>query len=402
MQYQLFRIKNYIENIFIYPFILTGRVLFAFSKKQPAYELYFFFPFYHTGGAEKVHALIAQATGGTNAVIYFTRHSNNRSFYNEFVKAGCVIKDISKYTDSKLFYFANLVYRGYVSAIINSQSSLPLVFNGQCNFGYKISPWINSSIPQVELIHSFNTFSWIRIPFLPYITRTVMISKVRIQDHLQQYERLSVPKKFNKTIQYIINGVDLPAIVGEKELTGKIKILYVGRGTKEKRVYLVAEIAKRCIDKNLPVRFQFMGEVQDAIPKQLLPYCEILGDKSNPDEINTIYQQAHIIIITSTTEGFPMVIEEGMATGCAVMATPVGDIPVHVQNNQHGFLFTSITNEETIITEAVTFISAITRNRPLLQKLSEENIEYSARNFGIKTFTNSYKTLFSELRSKTI
>ena len=46
----------------------------------------------------------------------------------------------SKFTDHKEFYFLNLIFRGIVSGYINKQKEKPIVFNGQCNFGYKISP----------------------------------------------------------------------------------------------------------------------------------------------------------------------------------------------------------------------------------------------------------------------
>lgn len=227
-------------------------------KKE--YETYYFFPFYHTGGAEKVHALITQATGNTNCIIYFTRKSQDDNFYDDFVKSNCTIKDISNYTDNKFLYFFNLIFRGIVSGHINHQKYKPLVFNGQCNFGYKISPWIKKQIPQVELIHSFNTFSWIRIPFLPFITTTIMISRVRIEDHLRQYEKIRIPAFYKSRIQYIVNGIRLPLTVKEKDFAGTIKVLYVGRGTEEKRVHLIAKIAELSAQKNFRQRL-FLWEM---------------------------------------------------------------------------------------------------------------------------------------------
>lgn len=400
MHYQLLRLKNKIENIFIFPFILIGRLLFLLHKKEPEYEIFFFFPFYHTGGAEKVHALIARATGSANSIIYFTRKSQDKTFYDDFENSGCTIKDISKFTDNKLFYFFNLIYRGYIAGLINSQTHQPLIFNGQCNFGYKISPWIKKEIPQVELLHSFNTFSWIRIPFLPLIRKTIMISQVRIEDHSRQYERLDIPEVYKSRIKYIVNGISLPAVVKEKDYKGNVKVLYVGRGTEEKRVHLIAKMAEQAAKRNLAVEFLFMGDVQEAIPERLQQHCKFLGHKSDEIEIDKVYQQSHIIMITSYTEGFPMVIEEGMARGCAVMATPVGDIPVHVKNNENGFLFSTIKDEELIVTEAIDFLTLLCSNRKLLKEMGDRNIDYAINHFSIQAFNRSYRDLFNELRSK--
>jgi glycosyltransferase involved in cell wall biosynthesis len=399
LKYRIYIVKRQIEDLVIYPFIAIGRSLALVKPIKKEFQTFYFFPFYHTGGAEKVHALIAQATGNSNCIIYFTRKSYDKNFYNDFVRSGCVIKDISKYTDSKSVYFLNLIFRGIISGYINSQKQRPLVFNGQCNFGYKISPWINKETHQVELIHSFNTFSWIRIPFLPFIFRTVMISQVRIEDHIRQYEKLGIPAAYKSRIKYIVNGIPLPALQQEKDYSGTIKVLFAGRGTEEKRLHLVARMAVGCFNE-IPAEFFLMGDVKDAVPANLLSYCIPLGHKSELNEIDEIYRQSHVIIITSYTEGFPMVIEEAMARGCVVMATPVGDIPIHIKNKENGFLFSSVADEALIVDEGIDFIALLDKNRKLLKKMGDANVQYAYQNFSIEAFNDSYQQLFNELRNK--
>jgi hypothetical protein len=220
-----------VENIFIYPFILIGRLLAKLDPLAKEYDIYFFFPFYHTGGAEKVHAQIAKAAGNKNCIIFFTRTSVNKAFLKEFQNSGCDIKDISPIIDKTWLYFLKFIWRGKITSYINNQKKKSIVFNGQSNFGYKISPWIKTDIKQVELIHSFNTFSWIRIPFLPFITQTIMISKLRIEEHLQQYKKLDVPEEFAKRIQFIQNAIELPSKPCNKNFNANLNVLFVGRGT---------------------------------------------------------------------------------------------------------------------------------------------------------------------------
>ncbi|GEO10994.1 glycosyltransferase family 4 protein [Segetibacter aerophilus] len=366
-------------------------------KKE--YETFYFFPFYHTGGAEKVHALVTQATGGPNSIIYFTRTSHDKNFYADFVKSGSTIKDISRYTDNKFLYFLNLIYRGYISGVINNQKKTALIFNGQCNFAYKISPWIKKRIPQIELIHSFNTFSWIRIPFLPFISRTVMISQVRIDDHLKQYKKLKVPDVYKARIQHIVNGIPLPLSKKQKDVTETIKVLYAGRGTEEKRVNLVAKIAVRSAQEALPVEFLFMGDVREAISPSLRSFCTILGHLVDQKKIDEVYSKAHLVIITSYTEGFPLVIEEGMSHGCGVIATPVGDIPIHVKPHENGFLFSSIWDEALIVEEGVKFLSLLSKEKGLLLQMGENNRKYAYENFSLEAFDKKYRQLFDQLRN---
>ena len=166
--YNLLQIKRSVENIFIFPFILVGRLFAVISPLKKEYRVFYFFPFYHTGGAELFNMRLTHAVGGEDCIIFFTKKSKDDRFYKEFKESGCVIKDISKFTDNKWLYFLNLIYRGIISGYINSQKTNPIIFNGQCNFGYKISPWISKHIKQLEFIHTFSSFSYIRVPFLSF------------------------------------------------------------------------------------------------------------------------------------------------------------------------------------------------------------------------------------------
>lgn len=398
--YKLFLAKRFVEDVFMFPFILLGRVIALFKPLGREYETYFFFPFYHVGGAEKVHANIAKATGNQNCIIFFTRRSQNDLFWNEFAQSGCVMKDISKYTDNKWIYFVNIIFRGIISHYINSQKQKPVVFNGQCNFGYKISPWINKKIPQVELIHSLCSFSYIRIPFLPFITKTIMISTIRIQEHLDLYQRYQIPAKLGKRIQFIMNAIDLPVTppvrnIGSEELI----VLYVGRSTAEKRVHLIAQIAKAVKEKKQSISFWFLGEVKQAIPSDLHSYCRFLGNQSDPDLIEDVYKQSHVLILVSDTEGFPMVVMEAMSHGLAIISTAVGEVPLHVKDRVNGFLIQKFTDANAVVENAVKDILALDDSRTLLRSITENNIQYAFEHFGMNRFRKEYQQLFSEMRS---
>ena len=391
MKYPQYIIKRKIENIFIYPFILVGKFIALIKPQQKEYTIFFFFPFFHTGGAEKVHALITQAVGNENCIIYFTKKSVDATFLSDFKKSNCVIKDISKFTDNKWLYFLNLIYRGIITSYINKQQHQPVVFNGQCNFGYKISPWVNSNIKQIELIHSFNSFSWIRIPFTPFIYKTVMISKVRVGNHLEQYEKIKVPATFNYRITYICNGIELPNETIIKDYTTPLNILYVGRGTPEKRVYIVAKIAEKVKQQNPAITFSIAGDVENSIPENLQSFCELKGNIDDANQLANLYKQAHLLLITSNTEGFPMVVMEAMAYGCAIVATPVGDLPIHVQK-ENGFITSSI-DEEIVVEEMSQSIIQLSNDRTLLKTLSKNNIDYAKEHFDIQLFNKKYQEL---------
>lgn len=398
--YRLLLIKRFIEDIIMLPFILMGRFAAAVRPLKKEYRVFFFFPFYHTGGAEKVHAQIAAATGGNDCIIFFTKKSVDDRFLEDFKSTGCEIRDISSNVDDKWLYFLNLFYRGIISGYINSQARKPVVFNGQCNFGYKISRWVKRAIPQIELIHSFNTFSYIRIPFLPFITKTVMISKKRIEDHQEQYKRYHIPASFEERILYIPNAITLPQYIPSKSDNDLI-VLYVGRGTEEKRVEIIAEVAAELREDNTQfIQFEMLGDVTGAITKEDYPFIKFHGSINNENLISQIYANAHVLVLTSTTEGFPMVIMEAMAHGCAILSTAVGDIPYHVKDTENGFLFSNTDDDISIIDEAKAKLIWLRDNRNELKKIGENNINYAKHNFGIERFNKDYVNLFSTAKKE--
>ena len=138
-----------------------------------------------------------------------------------------------------------------------------------------------------------------------------------------------------------------------------------------------------------------LGDVTGAISKEDYPFIKFHGSLSNEHQISQIYAGAHVLILTSTTEGFPMVIMEAMAHGCAILSTPVGDIPYHIKDEENGFLFSNIDDDISIIDEAKAKLIWLRDNRNDLKKIEETNINYAKHNFGIERFNKDYKNLFS-------
>ncbi len=376
------------------PVIIVARLVALIRPMKSEYRVFYFFSFYHIGGAEKVHAQIAAATGGEDCMIFFTRKSDNDHFRKAFEATGCRIKDISRYTDNKWLYPFNILMRGIISGYINRQKNSPVVFNGQCNFGYKLSPWVRQGVRQIELIHSFNTFSVIRLPFLPFITRTVMISEKRIEDHYAQYERLAVPESFRQRITYISNAIMIPLTMPVKN-DASFTVLYAGRGGEEKRLPLIAAIFAILHAIDSRIRFEVMGDVSGVLRMEAYDYILFHGNVSDEGAIREIYQRSSVLILASTTEGFPMVVIEAMAFGLAIVSTPVGDIPRHVRTNEEGCLLGSVVNEPQITREASEWIAAFAANMTLRKSIADHNFAYAREHFGLDQFNKAYREVIN-------
>ena len=393
MKFRLLLWKRMVEDVLMLALILLGRLIAKVRPLRKQYDVFFFFPFYHTGGAEKVHSLIAKATGGENCIIFFTRKSHNTTFYQTFAETGCEIRDISRYTDNKLLYFLNIIFRGIVTGYINWQIKQPVVFNGQSNFGYKISPWVAKSVKQVELIHSISNFSYIRMPFLPFIEKTVMISVEKIKEHLILYRKFGIPEQYDAKINYIANASEFDSISLRDKIYSDVTVLYSGRATAEKRSHLVTEIAKRVHAANAAIQFVMVGDEFANLRTAETSFVQFKGNIADQNELKAAYLQSHVLLITSSTEGFPLAVIEGMAYGAAIVATPVGDLPVHIRENQNGFLFSSVQDEEKIVQEGAEYILRLADNKALLKEIAANNIQYAQDNFSFRKFAEAYQQI---------
>lgn len=64
----------------------------------------------------------------------------------------------------------------------------------------------------------------------------------------------------------------------------------------------------------------------------LLSDIDLLGEVT---DMTTFYNQIDIFVLSSKTEGFPNVLAESAAQGCAVFSTDVGDAPYIINNSEH-------------------------------------------------------------------
>lgn len=394
MNYGAYITKRKIEDVLLFPFIVLGRVVAMLSPMKRSYKRFFFFPFYHTGGAEKIHAQIAKACGGSDCIIYFTRKSKDDTFLSAFKESGCTIKDISRYTDNKLIYFMNFIHRGIISGYINKQDASPIVFNGHSNFAYKISPWLKKEVAQIDLVHSLNTFSFIRIPFIPFYSKIVLISKVKQQAHLDKYREMAVPEVYLSRFQYIPNAASFPLRNIDEKQYEHLRILFVGRNSPEKRFPLFLSIAEKVHAINDTISFAVIGDVEKEKLQAQYAFINFHGTLNDSNDINNIYWNSHILLLTSETEGFPLVVIEAMANGCAIIATPVGDIPAHV-NEQQGYLFSTVEDQQQIINEGVERILGLSQNTSELKAMGAKNITYAQHHFSIEQFNRSYRQLLN-------
>lgn len=392
MIYKNYIQKRKIENLIILPLILIGKLIEVILSPKNNYDIYLFFPFYEVGGAEKIHLQIANLVKDKKALIIFSRKSKDNGFLHAFKSTNLDIIDSSIYTNNNLLKLPlNIIARGYFSASINKSKAK--VFNGQSNFAYKLSPWINKENQQIELIHSFNSFSWIRIPFIEFYSTTIMISKNKINEHLNQYNNLQVPKLFTNNIKYIPNSVNYPYVEVNKSWEKPFKIIFVGRDGIEKRIPKIIEVAKLSKQLSLPFTFELIGKFDLSLTNGTHEYIKIINQITDPFILQQKYEEANFIILLSSTEGMPLVILEAMIQGCIPIVTKVGDLEL-VVNEKTGFL---VINNQNSIQEQVLDIlkKIILLNTDELMTLSSNSINIIKENYSYNKFKENYLNILN-------
>lgn len=106
------------------------------------------------------------------------------------------------------------------------------------------------------------------------------------------------------------------------------EILFVGHGLRTKGVY---ELIDAC--RNIPnIKVTMLGAILDSTREDLYKYSEfanwleIKGEIPYEQVINAMLK-CDVFVLPTYTEGFPNVILESMACGCAIVTTSVGAIP---------------------------------------------------------------------------
>lgn len=360
-----------------------------FLRRIKQFDRVFFFPFYHVGGAEKVHASIVQAMKSGNNLVLFTKKSDNSGFQDLFAShAHCQsIWEMCWYPGLKSFAAKRL------AKAIEAKKEL-VIMSSNSVFFYQMLAHMNGGNHAIDLIHAFvhpeepGPEKW-SLPVLEKISQRVFISEKAIDDARLQYKKLGIDESLLKRIVLIRNFVDLPASFHQKTIGEKVKLIYVGRGTAEKRVHLAASIAKE-----LNTTITMVGDVESAVPDDLKPYCIFKGILTNENSVYEEINQADMLLLTSSREGLPMVIMEAMACGVIPICTSVGDLPNVIQHEKTGILL-PVSGESQIISMAAQAVRKLQLNPEQTQTMQLQARELAKSLFGKSQFVEKWNELLS-------
>lgn len=305
------------------------------SEIKELHDILFFFPAYHFGGGERVHADILEIFKDYPTSCFIIHKSSNDFMKEDFYRHTEII-ELSKYKSIKYSpYFKTLAKK------INEKQN-PIVFGCNNLFFYRLLPFLAPHVKVIDLMHAFSyedpgAPENISLEVSDRIHNRIVLGRKTYNDFIQLYRKNNIDEKLIDRISIIQNKVSIPESYPEKKENKQLKVLFVTRNTHEKRPEVFLEIAKRCEQKNIPVDFTMIGDFNNIPISQ--SNIRIVGTIKEKEILNKYYSEHDVIMITSFREGFPMVLLEGMAFGVVPISTDVGEIKEHIgEKFSNGFI----------------------------------------------------------------
>ena len=110
----------------------------------------FIFPFFHTGGAEKVHLDIVKSFPKKDNLVIFTNKSYNMHFLEEFEKHA----KIFHYHNYKHNYYYRIIILKILSNIKNTSKTT--IFGCNNTYFYDILDHLPLKVKKIDLLHAFH------------------------------------------------------------------------------------------------------------------------------------------------------------------------------------------------------------------------------------------------------
>ncbi|MBJ6802448.1 glycosyltransferase family 4 protein [Geomonas propionica] len=347
--------------------------------------MFFFFPCYHIGGAEKVHADIVACFAELTPWVIFTRKSHNTLYRDLFAKS------------ARLFdlWFLGGLYPlsvGLAAGLVNRHENA-VAFGCNNIFYYYLVPYLGDKVRKFDLTHAFDGLERYSLPVAHRLEARVAINAKTVADFAQQYRDHGLDARLMDRVVLIENRVEVAPALNLRPTGRPLQVLYVGRGTVEKRAHLVGRVARLCCGQGATAPFTLVGRgLPEAVVADDHAYCRFTGEIHDAGQLQALYRDADVLLLTSSREGFPLVIMEAMGNGAIPIATNVGGIAVHLRHGHNGFLVDGA-DEERIVREMSVLLIDLATNVETREQVSQAAYRYACEHFSPEGFCAGYRNL---------
>jgi glycosyltransferase involved in cell wall biosynthesis len=248
-------------------------------------------------------------------------------------------------------------------------------------------------------------YSW-RAKFYTWLDKLVLRmfdERIAVSDNVLKMLKSQMPAARHTLIP---NGIDTSRFlnIGAKSRQQMRRLLNIpedcfligtiGRFAPEKGYELFLEAAKQVREMMPNTRFVIVGdgELRETLVEKAAQFnlLEVLTFTGVRTDIPELLSAMDIYVLSSFSEGLPMVVLEAMATGKAVVATSVGDIPKLIQHNKTGVLVPPH-SASALATALVNLLS----QSELIQRLGIAAQRFVCENYDFKKMTQKYIERFN-------
>jgi glycosyltransferase involved in cell wall biosynthesis len=354
-------------------------------------DILFVFPAYHTGGAEKANLDIVSCFRDRKTVVLFTDKSNDDLFLEQF-QENAVCFDIHISISHRIM---RQLFTGALQNILKKKTFFSSVLGCNTPYFYQILEGVeNPQLQKADLLHAFSFPDGGIEDYSIDYAKTLdlrIVSNLRTKlDYEKQYKDFGIPAVLAEKIAVIENGIVIPPDYTLKAAAGNLNILYCGRGTYEKRPQIYIDVAKRY---GLLATYQMIGSLNNLLENIRDASIIYNEGRSSTQDLEKAYAQAHILVLTSSREGLPLVIMEAMSYGAVCICTDVGAISEHIQDGYNGFIVPGTLPEAEIADQIAAIISRLAGNREYLQETSKHAYEYAKEKFNFEYMKKEYRKL---------
>lgn len=376
---------------------LRALLLYPLIRKKTKHidaDILFFFPQYQTGGAERVHLNIMKSVSDRKLTCFITNHSVNSDLREDFSQQAKLI-NLHRW-GWKTSFRKKMAKK--LAAEINKIDE-PVLFGSNSEFFYDLFPYLKADCVKIDLLHTDLSSFPLSIenyaaPVTHMLTRRVVLGEGHKEKLKEFYLKKDVPLTEIDKICVIPNGISIPDDAPDvKDYSGKMRVLFVGRNSHEKRPEIFVEIAQEASRLKLPFAFQMIGDF-DSFSHSKPDNLEIIGKITDVQQLNAYYEKAHFIFITSLFEGFPMVLSEGMAHGVIPVAVDVGEISRDVnEEGRTGFIIPNFSDVDEIVNGFINKMREIDESRATLPNIAANGYKLVEAKFSIDRFRERYRDL---------
>lgn len=191
-------------------------------------------------------------------------------------------------------------------------------------------------------------------------------------------------------------GVDIPPIALERsDRKDKFQLLSVGRLHVVKDHQFLLRACQALKDRGLPISCWIAGDGPERFRLQQLireldleNEVTLLGHVARQN-LAPLYRAADLVVLTSRSEGVPVVLMEAMAHNCLVLAPAITGIPELVKHGENGFLYCPQS-----LQNFVAIVSDVLRSFPVLDLVRQNARDFVSAHFSRNRNLAAFADLF--------